>query len=956
MNLNRAKKLNLFDNRIVETRPGTEIYAIKDKRAKEGVRYSVADTDAKLQKYQRLEIINKASRVSNATSSQIPVNTNPDSMIVEPKILMERFQTRLTQPFEIRLMQNNQAVYSKHYSADPARTTAETHWEGEQGLFIYNVSDGMKQIFREIVPNGGYWEIVFYNNLTKTALKQFLRESTDDSHCILTPIQSYFENLLTTEASEKTHKNIRGKLAAVSQFLVQYQNGIPYEDMEMIAKRLAVGIVIEDPLMNELYRYNKNPKNKTFRYINSRINHGDYTLFVNMDMSDAQIITAEEMTYIIADSYEHETYALYTGTIQNPKTVVTPTVKYVTEEYTNSTLYHFTKTFDRGMYIDCVKRPHLMEYVRKSSHLVVNWKNKLYTGDSLESCQEIDMSKAYTQFASCPGYIGFPAIINNVCTLPANWDISVLGIYTVTITNNPNNKVTKLLRAMGITVNNTYTLTTPILLFLKSHGVEFDVVCGAYAMGKPYHFQFPQAMIDSKEYMYWVGVQLHVRTCSEHKLACTESYAQVLLHDSEKNVENVDMRYCKETKTLLMQQNLKHHYSLPHISAYIVSYTQLHVLHELMKYEPEQIYGTKLDSIIVDTPIKPHSSIWKDVRAEPDFVAIKFSEHPTNVIYGQQPSIDGDICTKNQEPYRIFHDHGDIPDNPDLFVTGQGGGGKTYTLTRTKRFQNVCYVANSWQLVTKTILEHKINGTVLARLIGTDCPPYKDFHGSPGVILLDEMSMIFDKERKRIKELYPYSQIIYIGDYANGNYYQSSIHAASAYHPPIDTLFSIDNDRRSKDPETRAFKQEVRKLMLETNFEPEPLRAFLKSVLPVKTIQDYDMGFILTVPHRRIDDYFTKRLSSPIESKNHYLVHKHDKEDVSLRLKGEERYLKGEILTFPIPNRTDIKHAFTVHSFQGSAVKKGTQCFMDIEYLFKAQDMYTALSRVECIQDLALIY
>ena len=88
---------------------------------------------------------------------------------------------------------------------------------------------------------------------------------------------------------------------------------------------------------------------------------------------------------------------------------------------------------------------------------------------------------------------------------------------------------------------------------------------------------------------------------------------------------------------------------------------------------------------------------------------------------------------------------------------------------------------------------------------------------------------------------------------------------------------------------------------------------------------------------------------------NWHKVIKHSFDDVSKKCAGQSAYVHGEVLTFPIEGRTQITHAFTVHSFQGKTISIDKKCFVDLSYLKTNQDIYTALSRVRSIQQLRLI-
>jgi len=214
--------------------------------------------------------------------------------------------------------------------------------------------------------------------------------------------------------------------------------------------------------------------------------------------------------------------------------------------------------------------------------------------------------------------------------------------------------------------------------------------------------------------------------------------------------------------------------------------------------------------------------------------------------------------------------------------------------------------------------------------------------------------------------MYPYSQILFAGDYDKGHYYQSSVVAPQyLYHPasPIMTdtttypalpIIQLEGDRRSKDELTVAFKKVIRDFVDKGSLQE--LRTFLLSRFKVEKLADidYDKDYILTGTNERMR-HFTEKLLSTDESKNHYLVLRHNMMDVFTKLAGKEAYLHGELVEAPIEGKTEPRHAFTVHSFQGITIRQPKKCFIDIMHLSLVQDIYTAISRVESISQIHLV-
>jgi hypothetical protein len=404
------------------------------------------------------------------------------------------------------------------------------------------------------------------------------------------------------------------------------------------------------------------------------------------------------------------------------------------------------------------------------------------------------------------------------------------------------------------------------------------------------------------------------------------------------------MSYDPFTETLMIQKPKDVNKIMPHISAFIISYTQLNVFQEAMKYDIKDIYAHKLDSIVLSTKnVKPitNQAIWTVEEGE-----IKLSKYPVPHIINKATNV-----------YK-FNTEATILGN--AFISGAGGSGKTHTILSDMGFRKVLFASTAWKLITEKALEYKIKGSSINGLVGLGydnkvIPTVKERFGSPGVIVVDELSMIDGNHIDKIKSLYPLSQIVLMGDYEDGKYYQSSIviDGRTVYHPTTYKL--ITADYRSLDEQTKTFKSHIRMLM-KTKQSMKVITDYIKSMVPQITTdhlkETYALDYVLTGTHAKVN-YFTEVLKG---EKNHYLVLKHGFEDVGKRLASvPNTYLTGEILDKEIPGRTKLVHAFTVHSFQGSTIPVDKKCFVDLSTLKAVEDIYTAISRVRSITQLYII-
>jgi hypothetical protein len=873
-----------------------------------------------------------------------------------PNDMAEEFNIR-EGVIEMAFMNGNRIINQQFLNIDTIDQTEHTWWQ-IKGFFMYNWSSTMKlgiytgtgndrqlktEQTKQFIEQSTDFRITKYKNIQAYNRTQSYRDG--DTHCILHPVQLYYEGLVADAVSPKTKDNRKSLLNKVIFFLKKYKTGIPDDKMEEVAKALEVCFIIQDITYNELKRYNAKAKGHRFTYVNSRINHCD---IITIDMhSEPEAIEAEEAVALLEYYKTNNIHHTFTGTVSNPKTIRSPERWVRVGDDNSDTMHEFFKLFDKGMSIDTIKERSLTNFLLEACHLNINWNNKKAVG---EPVMELDIVKAYTQFKHCPYYMGFPGIINNVRETTPDHDTKTYpGVYEINIDKlealnayeeismKRNQKAYDLLKAYGFKSNNKYILTSAWIEQLKALKVKYTVLRGAW--GKRFDFDFTPDMIDSKLYAVWTGLNMCKEDQHYYKTYATPEFAEIIQAQQPTST----MTYDQYTETLMIQKPKDVNKIMPHIAAFIISYTQLNVFQEAMKYDIADIYAHKLDSIVLTTTkVKPitNSAIWTVEQGD-----IKLSKYPVP-----------HIINKSTNHYK-FRETATVLG--DQFISGAGGSGKTHTILSDIGFRKVLFASTAWKLITEKALEYKIKGSSINGLIGVGydnkaIPTVKERFGSPGVVVVDELSMIDGNNIEKIKQLYPLSQIILMGDYEDGRYYQSSItmDGRTVYHPPTYKL--ITADYRSLDDETKVMKATVRTMMKDKSMKA--ITDYIKSVAPKISVDElkasYDLDYVLTGTHSRVQ-VFTDLLK---DEKNHYLVMKHGFEDVGKRLASvPNTYLSGEILDKEIPGRTKMVHAFTVHSFQGSTIPINKKCFVDLSNLKAVEDIYTAISRVRTVKQLYII-
>jgi hypothetical protein len=966
-----AKSRGLFENRLTDFTSrfklpkNAHIFGIPDKRSPTGLRY-VLETNKQEISYLRrrknvtqLYPVPESSDITRYDMTPIPSKFRPYLGAYQPHPFFTILRPMFGKRVEVQFMFNDELLISTDINLTKVRDTDDAFWEwwNNGGRFIFTNSDVFKDRYRDFIYLTTEIRAVGYNTIAPSKAKIFKTQQFRDGdvHCILTPIETYFTKLydeaVAESKSKKTIENMRGYIRKAQTLSVKYHDGIPEDEMAIVADSFRSIIIMVDPLENVIQAYGntKTSITKRFKFINSRFNHGELLTFELT--SDPVMITNEEGAAIIKDCLEKKEFCKYTGTHINPTTVHTASTHYAVPNAAYDAMTEFTKSFDRGMVINSIKEPELAAFLIQGANLVINWKNPM-RNRTKEGTEEIDLIKGYTKFESAPHYIGFPSVIAHFRkTIPEHDVLAFPGVYQIEILSIPHSvasyplekqRALNMIRAFGFT-HGIYTLTSPWIATLKQYGLKVNILMGAW--GKRMDFSFPDVMLekdnDIARYAHWTGLHLHTQDSCFYKMACDAKTASLY---EEMITNGATVRYNSTTATALITEPKTYHGIMPHISAFIISYTQLNVFQESLKYDITEIVATKLDSIVLNCEPRDVSPIFRNQREknpEEDWTP-NIHDYCSHVIFKPVEPIH-----VNHKPYEFLN---------DSFLAGVGGAGKTYSILMNHGYRKLVFSTTAWKLITDVMMQYAVPGTSLNQLLGVDTynkpiRSYKDLYGSPGIIILDELSMIAKSTVDKLFQMYPYTYFLLIGDYANGHYYQSTL-SSNLYHPPKYRI--IEGDRRSKDIETTNFKNALRELR---DIHPEnivPHIVFMLKHLPVMSLAEvketYKVPDIVLTGTKKACAAWTEHLMSDT---NHHLVTSHAFGDPFRKLTDPSIHLHGEILTEPTPN-TEIRNAFTIHSFQGITIKEPTKLFIDIENIYHPADIYTAVSRIQSISQIIL--
>ena len=871
---------------------------------------------------------------------------------VDNKIILDRLGGKLTS--EDTLNAKNQINKAYRYDYEDESKEDEDNFNSTQTVF--------------------YWSP--YKRVQANRIYQTFRKSITNT-CFFDVIEKYITNKIDSVKNNKYYLSSLNKLNKYKQI---YKDGCPEESLQELADEFKMNFNINDIFNNKYIDIRSDKAQTTIKYINSIFDHLDENNFVDNENNVIEIETQNEMYDIINKKQSEDEAFYYTGNLKN-------IIKIYTQEgtYTHiNTLNQIIKDFNNKIKIydfaiDYLKDKNLSSFLHTgviySAHCQFSNKQN-YTDIEIESNPdfiEYDMITGYTQYKKSSYYQGFPTYMTKEMKLDnfTKEDIKkFVGYYRVIITDFTNQNTKLILSDLGIEEGKEYILPSPELLLYSDWGVGFKVISGSYCL-KTFDIEMSEEMfnkIDGKKpYAIWAGKLNNrieeyntVKTISTKKLA--EQIADVY------DVYITDSIF--NDKSEIMRKTLKE--SIPwlgFIGGFITSYTRCNLLNTIFSINHNLLIGYKLDGFIklrddTDKHLKVGDIVNDIYKIKPQKSTFNWGERIFIDI--QEQFIDtSSIYSNNRKSIQ------ELSQERINILLGQGGSGKTDNIL--KQF-DCMYIASSWKLISEKVKEYGCRGMTYQRLLGVGCDSYLLTHKPPKIILLDEITQIHILYIEKIIEMLPYTQIFLAGDIDEFGYYQCEFQDVKVLN--INefkqkykcSLIKFTKNYRCKDEQLQNILLSTRNIMRESKFNTQQITNHIKNVFSDKFIDDnqlkqiynYKSDWVLvstTNSEASQTAKYTKMLNG-----NKYLCIKHFKSDVYDSLFNLEKkvYLQGHIIIDPeqsekTSSRFEQRDAFTIHSFQGITIKAPSKLFIHINQIFCPRQLYTAISRVEYLNQIYFI-
>jgi hypothetical protein len=298
------------------------------------------------------------------------------------------------------------------------------------------------------------------------------------------------------------------------------------------------------------------------------------------------------------------------------------------------------------------------------------------------------------------------------------------------------------------------------------------------------------------------------------------------------------------------------------------------------------------------------------------FVEKEMKQHGYTLNYwydGSNVNVDWDTCKYEN----------------NVFLGGQGGAGKSYSILTDKCYNNILYVCPQHTLGQKQRNLYNVNYTTVHQLLGIGTQAYNQIRGIPPVIFWDEITQCPAEWVEKGLKMYNQSLIILAGDIdKDGMYYQTRMEVGDMYKPTIDYAF-IDGDRRSRDDELKDLKLRIRERMRKVFIDGKSGEEVLMTQWALKHLNV--MSLEQAVHQFCVGDTWIAG------------THKTNARLLEAGV-ASGWYKKGGWISDVEKEGYEKRGSFTIHSYQGSTIETG-KVFISIHDMFDFTMLYTAVSR-----------
>jgi len=590
-----------------------------------------------------------------------------------------------------------------------------------------------------------------------------------------------------------------------------------------------------------------------------------------------------------------------------------------------------------------------------------------------ELYNELDIEKAYYYYSNKkknPNYHGVPSgsFINLKCeesftidTFTTQLENKLIGFYQVLIQKIHN--ASELFNKLGIFENKTYVFTSVQINTFKEY-ISFKFL--NVSISPSVDIPFGEGLLNNKFYCKAYGllmVNSDFISITVKPLLCDLKYFSTIQD------ENLQMFHHEgiikiNNKTEIIKTGI-------HIAYYIHSYTKTLIFQQLTKLNINDVFGIKIDSIVIKKNAKPSnllSCFHKEYKPCNIETMLKGQKIINNNIKWYIDELDGHLTYNNNYKetddviiqsgyYRNFFRNNEelinfkpsfLPNNEMIisniiFLSGKGGSGKSHSIL--SNLNNVCMVSTCWNLSQAKKEEYpSLKPLSINKLVGENC---EKVEVKNKILLLDELTMWNKKHIIQCIKEYKRKFIFMAGDINfNGEFFQCNINNMVINPSTIDNIqfvtytknYRFDNQLNQlldglRQCKTTKSQMDYINIHFKNNFKNKEDVIFDDKTVGISDLNDTKLDNELT-------NYFIGKGTNP----QYYI-----KETKNGQYRG------ARINELPTHNNYECKLFKTIHSFQGLDLKQDEKIIISNKKNFDKNLWYTAFSRARRLDQIIIL-
>ncbi len=792
------------------------------------------------------------------------------------------------------------------------------------------------------------------------------------THCFFTPIKEWAIDKKESSETKSTAKKYNAMINKINKYEEQYKEGIPEDNIQEIADRLQIKIEVDipSPLDRKVNLLTIEPQKKplkTFKFLNTRINHVDVNNLTSLDKYEE--VSGSEIESIKKELNKSKEFYLYRVNADGISQLNTIDKSYKIKNEYQEIVSDFENNNDiKAFRINHYDNKGLSKFCKYSirTNNTIDFIKYIKTYGA-KNFNHIDMTKAYTKSHKCFCYEG---ILGKITDFRKTNKIHSIGLYQIyNIKFNGNDMIEKL----GI-LHEDNIYPSPELKYYQSLGITFNIKYGAWGTGTDIDFGEGEdngtgmfkKINGVRVYCKWYGCLGKIDTNNYWRFNnCSEEYGKIMDYyynlDDDNDYTNI---YQGEGEFGVIEYKKRAVYHYSHIASFITSYQRLSMIEQLSKFKDfSQVGRVCVDGIYFKGEVE---------------VCELFS-YKEDKTFGNEP------CKYYCEDLSDTTGYGDWEDRDSIceckgkdrvhnlleYHKGAGGTGKTHYNLTDKGLVSIVFISPSWKLSRRKNNDYGVDSKCFYHVLTEDPDVWRPIYYNYSTIIIDEVSMLKDSEKNIIIERFNKHKIIFCGDVGfqlDPVYTAEDItnNNVGAFKPEYyekrlkegDNLISIQNTDNNYDSSMYTIHKKIptiehntmhrcrcnilkeNLLMLRDLIEKVGDKIDNKSLLNIlKNVKildkdniDYDIkDYIITKTHL-LKDCYTEKYK---DLEKYYIMSK------------SRDYCNGDIVIGEKPKivKSEIRHAFTIHSLQGETAEH--KLFIDITGINSLRMLYTAISRAK---------